>query len=77
MNEQSQNFFRQNRGPLIVLIVCVVIAAVVFPFLPEHIPMQWGADGQVSRYGSRWEVFLIAALPALVFWSLKRRYGRK
>ncbi len=77
MNEQKQSFFSQNRAPIIVLIVCIVIAAIVFPFLPEQIPMQWGVGGQVSRYGSRWEVFLIAALPALIFWSLKRKYGRK
>lgn len=77
MNDEKQSFWKKHRITLIILAVGLVATAVVFQFLPETIPMQWGANGQVSRYGSRWEVFIIGALPAIIFWSLKRKYGRK
>jgi len=77
MNEEKQGFWRKNRVTLVILAVCMVAAAIVFQYLPETIPMQWGLNGQVSRYGSRWEVFLIGALPAAVFWRLKRKQGKK
>lgn len=76
-NNQEQSFWKKNRVTLIILGVSIVIAAIVFQFLPETIPMQWGTSGEVSRYGSRWEVFLIALLPALVYWSIRRKYGRR
>lgn len=40
--------------PLVVILVGLLVAAfVVYPQLPERVPMHWNASGEVDRYGSR------------------------
>lgn len=34
----------------------------VYPWLPEQVPLQWGFDGVVNRYGARIELFGICVL---------------
>ncbi len=44
---------RQDWPLVFVLSGLVVAAFVIFPLLPERVPMHWNAAGEVDRYGSR------------------------
>ena len=40
----------------------LILTAAVYSRLPEQIPMQWGIDGEISRYGGKGEIWMIAGL---------------
>jgi uncharacterized membrane protein len=40
-------------------------SAVVWSMVPERVPVHWGIDGQVDRYGGKWEGLLITPAIAL------------
>jgi uncharacterized membrane protein len=44
-----------------LVIVCFVVAAILYPHLPSRVPAHWNIHGQVDRYGGKWE--LLAILP--------------
>jgi uncharacterized membrane protein len=58
-------------APLLIGLT-IVGSALVYPRLPERIPMHWGLHGQVDRYGHRLEGVLL--LPAVMVgtWLLLR-----
>ena len=66
---------RPWRIVLIILGVSMVVAAISLPFLPEQIPLHFGSSGEVTQYGSKYTVFLIALLPAVIYIAIKRKYG--
>lgn len=59
----------------LILIIPVVVMAALTPILPEKIPMQWGANGQVNWYLDRSLAFLLGLLPFVVYklYQLKHR----
>lgn len=63
--------------PLIILGVSMVVAAILLPFLPEQIPLHFNLTGEVTRYGSKYTVFLIALLPMVIYIGIKRKYGNR
>ncbi|MGH7681029.1 MAG: SdpI family protein [Candidatus Eiseniibacteriota bacterium] len=50
----------------ILLAAMFVAAALAWPVAPSQIPVHWGVDGQVDRYGGKFEGLLLAPLIALV-----------
>ncbi|AKV55199.1 putative membrane protein [Bifidobacterium actinocoloniiforme DSM 22766] len=62
---------------LLVLGLTPGLATVAFvPRLPEQVPLHWGADGQIDRWGSKWEIVGMAVF-CLVFsvvWLIAVRY---
>lgn len=38
---------------LVILIIPMIIAILVYPRMPEQIPIHWNINGQVDNYGSR------------------------
>ena len=40
----------------------LVLVAVCYSRLPDQVPMHWGFDGEINRYGSKNELWLMAAL---------------
>ena len=53
----------------------LVLVAVFYARLPDEVPMHWGFDGEIDRYGSKNELWLIGALGplfALLFQFLPR-----
>lgn len=44
---------RQDWPFILILFGLLVTAFVVYPHLPERVPMHWGINGEVDRYGSR------------------------
>ncbi|MDR0898368.1 MAG: SdpI family protein [Oscillospiraceae bacterium] len=37
----------------------MIIAACLYPTLPEIIPHHWGLDGEANEFGGRWTIFLV------------------
>ena len=53
----------------------LALVAVLYARLPDQVPMHWGFDGEINRYGSKNELWLIGALGplfALLFQFLPR-----
>jgi uncharacterized membrane protein len=62
----------------------LVITIIVLPMLPDKIPAHFGFDGEVTRYGSKYELLLTPIITVLFgfFWLLlekvqKDEQGRK
>ena len=58
----------------------LVLVAVFYSRLPDQVPMHWGFDGEINRYGSKNELWLTGALGplfALLFQFLPRLDPRK
>jgi len=45
--------------------------AVVFPRLPQTIPVHWNFKGEVDGWGSRWTILIMGALPLALYLLLK------
>lgn len=56
-------------GKIFVAIIGLSIAGTAYLYdqLPEQIPVHWGIDGQIDRYGDRSFAFLTATLPLLLY----------
>lgn len=53
---------------ILAALTCVNLAAhlVIYPQLPQQVPLHWNAQGHIDRYGSRSESLLLSALPLLM-----------
>jgi uncharacterized membrane protein len=51
----------------ILCIFSIIGTFVVYPDLPDQIPIHWGIDGQVDRYGNKMFAFFSALLPLLLY----------
>ena len=38
---------------LVILAIPIVIAVMVYPHMPERVPIHWNIQGQPNNYGSR------------------------
>lgn len=57
--------------PLLTLIAGMfVAAALIWPHAPARFPVHWGVDGEVNRYGGRFEGLLLLPLMAVVLYVL-------
>ena len=58
----------------------LLLVAVFYARLPDQVPMHWGIDGEIDRWGSKSELWLMGALGplfALLFQFLPRLDPRK
>lgn len=69
----------KNKALIITAALAVIIAAAAITILPDNIPTHFGLDGNVDRVGSKYEVFLFAAMviAITVFGILFRRKSEK
>ena len=51
---------------LCIAILVMLINLIAFPYLPNKIPVHWGLNGEVDRYGSKLEQLLMSALPIVL-----------
>ena len=60
----------KRRGSILALwllaLLPLVLLAVFYFRLPAQVPMHWGIDGTIDRYGSKNELWLVAALGPLL-----------
>ena len=50
----------------ILMFLPLVATLVLMPFFPEQIPAHYGADGLVTRWGSKWELIILPAATLLM-----------
>ncbi|WP_312107273.1 SdpI family protein [Lachnoclostridium sp.] len=55
-------FHQENYKVWMIAIIALLIAVIAYPFLPEEIPLHFGTNGEVDRYGGAWTIFLIPAV---------------
>lgn len=62
-----------NRNKLFwfLTVLPLLLAIGMFSFLPERIPAHYGFSGELDRWGSRWEVFIIPLTSIILSSSLK------
>ena len=50
----------------ILMFLPLVVTLVLLPLFPEQIPAHYGADGLVTRWGSKWELIILPAATLLM-----------
>jgi len=71
---------KQVKWIWILGILSVVATLGVYSRLPDQIPVHWGIDGQIDRYGPRVYTFVTALLPLVMyglFWLIPKIDPRK
>jgi uncharacterized membrane protein len=64
-------FTWRTEWPLWVLLVGMfALAAITWPHAPDRIPVHWGLNGEVDRYGGKFEGLLLPPLAALGIYAL-------
>ncbi|MDH4262422.1 MAG: SdpI family protein [Spirochaetia bacterium] len=58
---------KQNKFIIMLSIVSAAATAMIYASLPEQIPLHWGINGQIDRYGPRAAIFLTAVLPLAMY----------
>ncbi|MDR6999759.1 SdpI family protein [Neobacillus niacini] len=64
---------RKNKlyyGTLGISIITFLVNILVYSKLPEKVPVHWGINGEVNRFGSRLELVGLGALPVVMFFFL-------
>jgi len=49
----DKKMLAQDWPAILVLLIMLVAGIVIYPYLPERVPIHWNAAGQVDNYGSR------------------------
>ena len=65
-----QTSWRTEVPPLFLVIGMFVAAVVLWPIAPERIPVHWNIQGEIDRYGGRFEGLLALPLIAAGVYSL-------
>lgn len=52
-------------------VVSLLAHACLLPGMPDIVPTNWGFDGTVNDYSSKYVTLLIAALPLILFFFMK------
>lgn len=55
---------------LAIAITPLLFLATIWNQLPEAVPMHWGADGQIDKWGPKWAVWLLPFLVSLPVYLL-------
>lgn len=50
-----------------IILLSILISAIAVIFLPDILPMKYNAIGEVTRYGSKFEMFLYPAIMFALF----------
>lgn len=59
---------KQNGKKIAMVILAVLpllMVLAVYGKLPEQVPLHWGIDGSVNRYGEKWKLFPLAGMNIL------------
>jgi uncharacterized membrane protein len=47
---------------MVLIVLQTIVAVIIFPMLPELIPMNWGIDGEINSWGSKTMIFMSPAI---------------
>src|SRR3954470_3648446 len=62
--------------PLFPIAVMIVFTAIVYPQLPDVIPLHWNSRGDIDGYGPRMQAALLLPVISLGLWALLRALPR-
>ncbi len=52
---------------LVVVILMFIVAAILYPRLPENIPIHWGMEGQPDEWGAKmWAIWIIPGISLIL-----------
>ena len=54
-----------------IFIGALIYVIITFPSLPAEVPAHFGADGEVNRYGSKYEIIVLVVIPLFLIPGLK------
>ena len=54
-----------------IFIGALIYVIITFPSLPAEVPTHFGADGEVNRYGSKYEIIVLVVIPLFLIPGLK------
>jgi len=57
---------RYDKAAILIIVLLLSAAGYLYPSLPGEIPTHWNAAGEVDDYSSKWTVFLIPIIAALI-----------
>jgi uncharacterized membrane protein len=63
---------KQDSAAVVILIGMVVAAVVLWPSMPDRLPMHWNAAGQIDRWGGKGEGLLLLPAAACGLYLLLR-----
>jgi len=59
---------KKNKMWIIILIALSIVGTlVIYPILPDEIPLHWNAKGEVDRVGAKINLSITALLPAIIY----------
>ncbi|WGF92619.1 alpha/beta fold hydrolase [Aequorivita marisscotiae] len=59
--------FKKELPLLLLSLLPAVYLAIVWQNLPSQVPLQWGLDGTINRYGSKMELLFLGILPFVLY----------
>ena len=71
MNKKGTELTGTDLFLITISLLTIAVTGFLYLRLPEQIPMQWGLDGQVNRYGRRSSIWLTASLPLFMYLLMK------
>ncbi|MED3563961.1 SdpI family protein [Bacillus xiapuensis] len=70
---KGRNIVRNNKLFFITMgiaIITLLLNILAYPYLPDKVPVHWGINGDVNRYGSKLELVGLGILPIVLFFFL-------
>lgn len=55
---------------LIISVIVLIINLIAYKFLPDRVPVHWGMNGEVNRYGPKMEHVIMSGIPLVLFFVL-------
>lgn len=52
---------------LIISFIPLIINLIAYPHMPNKVPVHWGINGEVNRYGSKIEQVIMSGIPIVLF----------
>lgn len=70
MYKINKELLKKDAILIILIFFMFVISLILYPFLPNKVPMHWNFKGEIDRYGSKFEGTFLVPLMTLGFYLL-------
>ena len=60
-----------NKLFLILIILSITCTLLLYPRLPEKVPIHWNIQGEIDNFGPRYFSVIFSLIPLLLFWLKK------
>ncbi len=65
--QEGETMMKINKWLIVLVILSIIATIVIYPKLPDKIPMHWNFKGEIDGYGNRTSVFATATLPLILY----------